>query len=182
MVRYCKLVWGNEEQSLLMTKNGKFVVEEAVRFNAPDLYLCDTFVDAVSCLCNLKWSIRFHWSEENVQIFLDTVHDIIENWEGEEDEDSSAREFPITTVKELRELKELACWDINARSFDYRDKKTIEDKEIETSDVECYGMCAEICSQELREEYLAKHGCICGACSKNCKCYKNKECDAPDEE
>jgi hypothetical protein len=177
MFKYTKLVWGDEERSILMTNDHRFIVEEAVRFDAPDLYICDSFVDSICCLENLEWSERTHWDYDQVTCFVETMNEVMSNWEGVE-----KRQYPITTVKELRELKELLCWDAFAPSFDYRDKKSIGNEQIETSDLECYEMCVRVCTRELKEEYLKVHGCICGACSKNCKCYKDKECDAPDEE
>lgn len=177
MFKHAKLVWGDEERSILMTRRHEFIVEEAVRFDAPDLYICDSFVDCICCLENLSWSERTHWDRDEVEYFVETLNEVVDGWEGEEE-----YRWPITTVKELRELKELLCWDAFAPSFDYRDKKVMGDRQIETSDLECYEMCTRVCSHELREEYLKVHGCICGACSRNCKCYKDKECDAPDEE
>ena len=182
MYRYCKPVWVDEEQSLLMTSNGKFVVEECVRFDAPNVYLCDTFVDAVSCLCNLKWSLRFHWSRDDVEYFIGKVDGILENWDDEEDDDAPARGFPITTVKELRELKELLCWDAWAPHFDYMDEKGEGDNKFSVANVECYEVCTRVCSQAVRERYIARHGCICGACSRKCKCYKAGDCDAHDND
>ena len=150
--------------------NGKdvFITEESVRFDAPRVTIHKTFTEAICWLANVEWENRTHWDRDDVEYFVETMKDAVRYF------DDDAKWYPITTVKELRELKELLCWDALAPSFDYRDKET-------SSDIECYGMCTRVCSQELREEYLKVYGCICGACSKNCKCYKNKECNAPDE-
>jgi hypothetical protein len=153
-----------------------FVTEECVRCEPSIISLYETFTEAICGIANVEWENRTHWDYDDVENFVGIMADAVRYF------GNDAKWYPITTVKELRELKELLCWDAFAPSFDYRDKKNMGDRQIETPDLECYEMCVRVCSHELREEYLKVHGCICGACSKNCKCYKDKECDAPDEE